>query len=93
MKTSATGRPRKLPKTALLIRLSTLDELKATLAGVLAAYAADELPETKARTLVYGIRAGLDVLAAEKEGDLERRLAMIEDALRDLQHHEGRLSA
>ena len=92
-RTSAGGRPPKLPKTDLVILLDTLEQLKATLAGVLSAYARDELPETKARTLIYGIRAGLDVLAAEKEGDLERRLAMIEDALRDLQHANGRLSA
>lgn len=76
------GRPRKLPKTSLAVRLDNLDELKATLAAILGHYAGDELPETKARTLIYGLRAGLDVLAAEREGELERRMAAIEKVIR-----------
>lgn len=77
------GRPRKLPKTPLVVRLGTLDELKATLARILGHYGADELPETKARTLIYGLRAGLDVLAAERDGDLERRIAKLEELLHE----------
>lgn len=82
-KRNAGGRPRKLPKTALAVSLGNLEELKATLAAVLGHYAGDELPETKTRTLIYGLRAGLDVLAAERDSELERRIAAIEKVIRN----------
>lgn len=79
------GRPRKLPKT-LLLRLGTMDEARESLTELLNTYARDELPETKARTLIYGIRAAVDIIAAQREGELEKRLATIEERMRDLSY-------
>jgi hypothetical protein len=82
------GRPRKLPKT-LRLDLGSLPGVRESLGAILREYLADDLPETKARTAIYGLRAVADILKLERDQSIETRLDELEAILKSIQDQGG----